>query len=580
MMDADGAGRRPQRTGSGGKAKIRDWHVLTPACLLCLLCLLLSSAANAQNAWQTIQKRHALTISTDATYPPFEFMEKGTLVGFDKELGDALGKQLGVKVNWLPLEWTAVQGSLESRKADLIMSGMTITTERKQKGYTFSRPYFVSGQAIARRKGDTAINTVVDLRDKTASVQDQTTGMTALQKAGLPANQIIKFDTLQDGLMDVRNKKSSAAVADIPALTYILHTAFSDLEMAGAGTFPPEYLGVAAPRGEVELAAHLNIALDALIVDGTYARIYGKWMAQPLSTSLVAQLDKASGEGSLIPADVMARVAKEGASGGGGEEKAAQGAEGQGATLSIRWGLLRESLPLLLLGARFTLEITLLTIVFGVTAGLILALARLSPFAPLRALVTGYVELVRGTPLLVQIYFIYFVLPALGINFSSVLAGAVALSLNAAAYISEIFRGGIESIDTGQMEAARALGLDYKAAMRYVILPQTVRRVLPPLTNEAVALLKDSSLVSVVGVTELMRQGKEIAANTGSATTLYLGVAVLYLCMTLPLTTLVRRLEHQWQPASKPKGARGKRKGDTLDSDRATAAQEEGQRNG
>ena len=162
-----------------------------------------------------------------------------------------------------------------------------------------------------------------------------------------------------------------------------------------------------------------------------------------------------------------------------------------------------------------------------------------------------YVELVRGTPLLMQIYFLYFVLPALHVSLNPLLSGVVALSLNAAAYISEIFRAGIESIDVGQMEAARALGLDYRAAMRWIILPQTMRRVLPPLTNEAVALLKDSSLVSVVGVTELMRQGKEIAANTGSATTLYLGVAALYLAMTLPLTWLVRRLEQRWQPVSK-----------------------------
>lgn len=538
------------------------------------------SPVHAQNAWQTIRQRHSLTISTDATYPPFEFMDKGKLVGFDKELGDEIGKQLGVTVVWLPLEWTAVQGSLESRKADLIMSGMTITAERKQKGYTFSRPYFVSGQAIARRRGDAAINTAADLRDKTASVQDQTTGMTALQKAGLPANQIIKFDTLQDGLMDVRNNKSSAAVADVPALTYILHTAFPDLEMVGVGTFPPEYLGLAAPRGETELAAHLNQALDTLFVNGAYARIYEKWMAQPLSTSLIAQLDKARGEGSVIPDDIAAHVAKESAAGRGDaeEEKRRQGEEGTGgvssaSTLSIRWGLLRESLPLLLTGARFTLEITLLTLLFGVTGGLIVALARLSPFAPLRALVTLYVELVRGTPLLMQIYFIYFVLPALHVSFSPLLSGAVALSLNASAYISEIFRGGIESIDTGQMEAARALGMDYPAAMRYVILPQTVRRVLPPLTNEAVALLKDSSLVSVVGVTELMRQGKEIAANTGSATTLYLGVAALYLCMTLPLTTLVRRLERRWQPNSK--GASS-----TQQAGGATETQEEGQDNG
>ena len=189
----------------------------------------------------------------------------------------------------------------------------------------------------------------------------------------------------------------------------------------------------------------------------------------------------------------------------------------------------------------------------GVPAGLFVALLRLSGFAPLRALATTYVELVRGTPLLMQIYVIYFVLPAVGISLPAFVAGVAALSLNAAAYISEIFRAGIESIDSGQMEAARALGMDYRGAMRHVILPQTLRRVLPPLTNESVALLKDSSLVSVVALSELMRNGKEIATNTGSPTTIYLAVAALYLVMTLPLTFLVRRLEDKWQPISRPR---------------------------
>ena len=156
-----------------------------------------------------------------------------------------------------------------------------------------------------------------------------------------------------------------------------------------------------------------------------------------------------------------------------------------------------------------------------------------------------------------QIYVIYFVLPVVGIELSSMVSGVLALSLNAAAYIAEIFRAGIESIDSGQMEAARSLGMTYPQSMQNVILPQTLRRVLPPLTNEAVALLKDSSLVSVVALAELMRVGKEIAINGGSPTTVYVTVAVFYLAMTLPLTWLVRRLEEQWQPISKPRdGAR------------------------
>ena len=120
--------------------------------------------------------------------------------------------------------------------------------------------------------------------------------------------------------------------------------------------------------------------------------------------------------------------------------------------------------------------LTLLTLIFGVSFGLIVALCRLSTFAPLRILATVYVEIVRGTPLLMQIYVIYFVLPAFHISVDSFVAGVMALSFNAAAYISEIFRAGIESIDTGQMEAARSLGMDYSGAMRWIILPQTLRR--------------------------------------------------------------------------------------------------------
>ena len=155
-----------------------------------------------------------------------------------------------------------------------------------------------------------------------------------------------------------------------------------------------------------------------------------------------------------------------------------------------------------------------------------------------------------------QIFVIYFVLPALGVSLPQFVAAVLALSLNAGAYISEIFRAGIESIDAGQMEAARALGMDYGGAMRWVILPQTLRRVLPPLTNEAVALLKDSSLISVIGLTELTRVGREVSSNAGSPVTIYLAVALLYLMMTLPLTHLVRRLETRWQPISRPRQRR------------------------
>jgi His/Glu/Gln/Arg/opine family amino acid ABC transporter permease subunit len=509
-----------------------------------------TAPASAQSSLDEIRKRGELVIATDATYPPFEYMDGKKAVkpqGFDIDIGDAIGKEVGVPIRWAPMEWGAVLAALETHKCDLILSGVTITDDRKKKGFAFSRPYFLSGQAIVRRKGDSRIRSLQDLKDKIVSVQMETTGQFALEKMGVPRSHILKFDTLQEGLLDVRNGKSDAAVADMPALHENLRQSYSELEIVG-GVFKEENLGVVVRHGEPNLLNAVNLALEHVMVDGDYARAYAKWIHEPPTTALFAALDRVKGDGTTA-ADRLPH----------GESTAAvdESTSKAVSALAIRWDLLREALPRLLYGARVTLQLTVLTLLFGVTAGLIVALCRISAIAPLRWLASVYVEIVRGTPLLMQIYVIYFVLPAIHISVDSFAAGVMALSFNAAAYISEIFRAGIESIDTGQMEAARSLGMTYSGAMRWIILPQTLRRVLPPLTNEAVALLKDSSLVSVVALTELMRVGKEYATTSGSPTTVYLGVALLYLVMTLPLTFLVRLLERAWQPVSRQKGARG-----------------------
>ena len=522
--------------------------------LLILLCLLglTSPPLCAQNLLERIRQRGELVIATDATYPPFEFREGEVLQGFDVELGNAIGKELGVKVRWLNLEWAGVLGSLESGKCDLVLAGVTITEERKQKGYLFSRPYFLSGQTIAKRKGDARISTGKDLLNVRVSVQQGTTGQFAAERIGVAKENMAKFDVLQDGLLDVRNGKSDAFVADLPALKEVLRKNFPELELAG-GIIQEENVGIVAWRTEKELVSFVNHALQKIMVDGRYAAYYNKWIREPLTTKILGGLERVGTAGSVVPeyreAGAVAAMAK-------------PVAPPTTSALSIRWDILQEALPKLLVGARVTLWLTLLTLVIGIPLGLLVALSRISRFGALRGLAGIYIEVVRGTPLLMQIYVIYFVLPALRIDFSPILSGIIALSVNAAAYIAEIFRGGIESIDSGQMEAARSLGMNYMGAMRWVILPQTLRRVLPPLTNEAIALLKDSSLVSVVAVTELMREGKEIATNSGSATTIYLAIALIYLCMTLPLTFVVRRLESHWQPLTRsPKTNKTAKKG-------------------
>jgi len=502
---------------------------------------LVAACLHAQGYVDQIRARGELVIATDATYPPFEVKKDDQIVGFDVDVGTELARELGVKVRWINLEWAGVLGCLENGRADLVMAGVTITEERKTKGYLFSRPYFLSGQVIARRKGDMRIQKPEDLKDKKISVQAETTGQFAVQKIGVPKDHMLKFDQIQDGLLDLRNGKSDAAVADLPTLQAILRKGYPEIELAGP-VFVKENLGIVAWKTHPELTSQVNRALDAMMVDGRYAKFYQHWFEEPLTTALVAELDSVRHAGSPVP-EVKSSVATQ----------PAGAAKVTGTAFTFRWDLLKDALPLLLQGAKLTLILTLLSLVFGVTGGLILALARLSPIVIFRPFAMVYVEIIRGTPLLMQIYVIYFVLPAVGIGLSSFVSGVLALSLNAAAYTSEIFRAGIESIDSGQMEAAKSLGMDYRMAMSWVILPQTIRRVLPPLTNEAVALLKDSSLVSVVALSEVMRVGKEIATNSGSPTTVFLTVAVVYLVMTLPLTWVVRRLETKWSPMSRPR---------------------------
>jgi His/Glu/Gln/Arg/opine family amino acid ABC transporter permease subunit len=501
--------------------------------LLLLACGL--ARAQSADALSRVRARGVLRIATDATYSPFEVMDGEKIVGFDVDLGEELARELGVRAEFVSMEWSGVFAALETGKCDLVMSGVTITTERK-KGNAFTRPYFLSGQIFARKKGSLLTRPADFLRDRTliAAVQQETTGQFAMERAGVPKSQLRGFDALPEALMDLHNDKAAVVVGDEPALRDKIRRDFSDLELAPGGPFVEENLGIVARKDALSLVAALNGALEKTLLDGRYVRIYEKWMGQPATLATLAKLEAVKSDGTPVP-----MVAPEAYS---ASSLPPGGARGRGA-LAIRFDVLGEALPLLLRGALTTVVLTVLTLLLGVPLGLGLTLVRLYGPKGFQFLTAGYIEAVRGTPLLMQIYVLYFVLPAAGLNLPPFLAGLAALSLNAAAYCAEIFRGAVSSIDRGQSEAARALGMTGSQALGRVVLPQAVRRALPALTNEAVALLKDSSLVSVVAISELMRVGKERATTAGAPTTIYLAVALLYLFMTLPLTTLARRFE-------------------------------------
>lgn len=216
--------------------------------------------------------------------------------------------------------------------------------------------------------------------------------------------------------------------------------------------------------------------------------------------------------------------------------------------MEFDFSLITGSLPLLLQGALVTLEITALSVGLGLVFGLIAALAQISKFAPLRLLGKIYVDFIRGTPLLVQIFIIYFALPVIiGQRIDPFVAAVAACSINSGAYVAEIFRAGIQSIDIGQMRAGLSLGMNWTMTMRYIILPQAFKRIIPPLGNEFIAMLKDSSLVSVIGFEELTRSGQLIIAETYGTLEIWTCVAIIYLTLTLTISRFVAALEKRFR---------------------------------
>ncbi|WP_306981096.1 amino acid ABC transporter permease [Alkalicoccobacillus murimartini] len=203
-------------------------------------------------------------------------------------------------------------------------------------------------------------------------------------------------------------------------------------------------------------------------------------------------------------------------------------------------------MPYLLEGLKYTLIITVVGISLGCVIGTIFGLMRTSKSKILYGIASIYIELVRGTPMLAQIFFLHFGLPQLlGINLDKMLTANIIIALNSGAYIAEIVRGGIESVDKGQMEAGRSLGFNSSQTMRYIIWPQALKLMIPPFGNQFVISLKDTSLLSAIAVGELMYQGRQVASSNVIYFDVYLIVCVMYLMITIPISLLLRRVERR-----------------------------------
>ncbi len=466
--------------------------------------------------------QQVLTVATEPVYAPFEFQENGEVKGFDVDVIQEAGKAAGFGVKFQNIAFDGIIPALTSGQVDAAIAAMTITQQRSQ-AVAFSRPYFKAGLGIATRQGAPKFTRLEELKGKVVGVQIGTTGAKAVQDVG--DVQTRTYDSAPLVLQAVSNGNVAAAVHDAPILQYALRTGSVKGVQVSDQLLTQEYYGIPTPLNSPNLQK-INQGLNTILSNGTYARIYQKWF------------------GTQPPA------LPETAPGITVENK------------QVSWfSILVSAFPNLMKGALVTLQITIVSVALGLVLGSLIGIARLSKSLPVSWLARAYVDFFRGTPLLIQIFIIYFGIPSviqslgLQFTFNRFLAAVVALSLNSAAYIAEIVRAGIGSIDVGQTEAAQSLGLDGRQTMRHVIFPQAFRRMLPPLGNEFISLLKDTSLVSIIGFEELFQQGRLIVATNYQPFTVFVGVAIVYLVLTLLSSQGFSYLERVMNPVKRTKPA-------------------------
>lgn len=466
-----------------------------------------------------VRSQQVLTVAVEPVYAPFEFRaENGEIQGFDIDLINAVGKAAGFGVKFQNITFDGIIPALQAGTVDAAIAAMTITEQRSQV-ISFSRPYFKAGLGIASRQGSQAFNRLEDLAGRRVGVQIGTTGARAAEK--IPKGQLRTFDSAVLALQALSNGNVEAVVADAPILQYALKTgSLSGLRVSDQ-LLTEEYLGIPLPKNSPNLD-RINQGLATIFNNGTYRQIYRKWF----------NVDPPA-----LPETTPGITATQ--------------------TRTNWLTIISNALPTLLIGTLVTLQLAIISIVFGLVFGSLIGIARLSKNRIVRWLARAYIDFFRGTPLLVQIFMIYFGIPALikelgfEFNFNRFIAAVVALSLNSAAYIAEIIRGGIASIDAGQTEAAQSLGMDSAQTMRFVVFPQAFRRMLPPLGNTFISLLKDTSLVAVIGFEELFRRGQLIVASNYRPFELYATVAVIYLVLTLLSSVGFSYLERSLDPVKR-----------------------------
>lgn len=466
----------------------------------------------------TITQRGYLLWGSDAEGgAPYVFPDPGNpsrLIGFEVDIANAIAGELGVDARQSQNGWDSLIPALQRGDFDFVMNGIEVTP-RRSENVLFSFPYYVYTEQLVVRSDNALIKDTNDLKGKRVGTLSGAAAQDILMRMGevevkVYSGQVEPYEDLALGRLD-------AVLLDLPIAAYYAKPN-PKLRYAGA-PIGEGFYAIAMRKGDEALKKRLDEILKKLLLTGELRRIYEKW---DMWNESQAKLFK-----------IM------------------EGTSGYVGLQDSKKAPLYTFFPSLVKGAGITLLISVASMALAISLGLFLTLMRLYGRPPLSTLASAYVEIYRGTPLLIQLYVLYYGLPNIGISLSPLLAAFLGLGMNYAAYESELYRAGVNSVAKGQMEAALSLGMTRGLAIKRIVMPQAMRIALPGITNDFIALFKDSSLVSVIAMVELTKTYSILAATTLKFFELGLIVAILYFAMSYPLSLLARRLEERLKGTKK-----------------------------
>lgn len=443
----------------------------------------------------TIQPGETVTVGLDSTFAPYGFLDDGEYTGFDIELAEEVFDNMGVDYEFQSIDWSMKEAELNNGNIDMIWNGYSKTPEREEL-VLFSDNY-VEGRVGVLVKNDSEIQTIADLEGKKVATQEGSSQLEAIRQQpdleeSLDGGRVITFSSFNEVLQELATGRVDAiVVAELVTRYY-----FSQNGQAGDYRMLDEDFGITETavgfrQNETAFVEDFNVALNEVLNSEAYEEIENRWFAEL-----------------------------------GGDES------GEEANM----------LAPLLDAAKTTLLVFFVVLIVSIPLGLIIALLEQRAPAWIKAIIQVYVYVFRGSPLLLQLMVVYFGLPFLGITLDRVPAALATMIINYAAYLVEIFRGGLNAIPQGQYESLKVLSINKLTGYRRVILPQLWKVVMPSVGNEVISLVKDTSLIYILGLDELLKVGRSLS-NQYASMMPYLYVGVIYLALTGIVTIVLNQIE-------------------------------------